>query len=309
MLCDCLRNTDSRLVAACDIDPDKLDRFSRRYHIDAGYSDFREMLEKEDLDAVICVQGPDLHYDVAKACLEKGIPVFVEKTPCRTAAQARELADLQRDGVFAMTGFNRRFAIGYVMAKKIISSEEFGEKTMYLAKYNASSYKSEEFYIFNHIVHHIDLARFLCGEIDITHADRVRVSDTQVGFHVCFRARESNLIGTIQSGSLQYIEYPMERVEITGVRTNVIVDNIKRLEYNRPTTQKRNAGEAVMRDGFDTLSWNHNHGNLIENDLNGFKDEIEHFIDCVKNKITPAETFSDSVFTMETLEKLGTLLS
>ena len=308
MLFDCLRNTPSQVVAACDADPLRLELFAGRYNIAAQYADYREMLDKERLDAVICVINADLHYEVAKTCLNKGISVFVEKTPCRTAAQAEELAALQaRSRAFAMTGFNRRHAVGYAMLKRIIETEEFGRKTMYLAKYNASGYKSEDFYIFNHIVHHLDLARYLLGEIALTFADRVRVSERQVGFHICFRT-DSGLIGTIQSGSLQYIEYPMERVEITGVGTRAAVDNIKRLEYDRPTTKKRTAAEAELRDGMDTLSWSHNHGNLIENDLNGFKDEIETFVDCVANGKIPAETFADSVHTMRLLEDLNEML-
>ncbi|MCL2058407.1 MAG: Gfo/Idh/MocA family oxidoreductase [Oscillospiraceae bacterium] len=308
LLFDCLRNTPARVVAACDADPARLALFAGRYNIAAQYADYVKMLDKEALDAVICVINADMHYEVAKACLLKGVCVFVEKTPCRTAAQAEELAALQeKSGAFAMTGFNRRHAVGYAMLKRIADSDEFGRKTMYLAKYNASGYKSEEFYIFNHIVHHLDLARFLLGEITLTHADRVWVSDRQVGFHISFRS-DAGAIGTLQSGSLQYIEYPMERVEITGVGTNAILDNMKRLEYNRPTTKKRNTAEALLRDGFDTLSWNHNHGNLIENDLNGFKDEIETFVECVRENKAPAETFADSVHTMRVLEHLRAML-
>ena len=308
LLFDCLRNAPAQVVAACDADPARLALFAGRYNIAARYADFSEMLEKEDLDAVICVINADLHYEVAKACLQKAICVFVEKTPCRTAAQAEELAAMQiKSSAFAMTGFNRRHAVGYSMLKRIVESEEFGRKTMYLAKYNASGYKSEEFYIFNHIVHHLDLARYLLGEITLSYVDRVRVNDRQVGFHINFRS-ESGAIGTIQSGSLQYIEYPMERVEVTGVGTNAILDNIKRLEYNRPTTKKRTAAEALLRDGMDTLSWNHNHGNLIENDLNGFKDEIETFVECVRTKKAPSETFADSVHTMRALERLRAML-
>ncbi len=58
------------------------------------YTDWREMLDKEELDAVAIAVTPEAQYDIAKAALEKGLHVFAEKPLALTLTQAHELLAL-----------------------------------------------------------------------------------------------------------------------------------------------------------------------------------------------------------------------
>lgn len=180
------------VVAACDIDEGRLDKFTGHYNIPKRYTDFRKMFEKEPLDAIICVINPQMHYEVAKAAMLSGIDVLVEKTPCLNTAQAEELLHIQEQtGRTTMVGFNRRFTSSYVMAKQIAHRPEFGGIHMFQSQFNASPYKSDAEFKLSHIIHHFDLARFILGEIVLTHAQRISLDETightQVGYTISFR--------------------------------------------------------------------------------------------------------------------------
>lgn len=304
LMFDSLRNLPVYITAICDTNEDRLRIFSERYNIQKTYNDYIELLRNESVDAVFCVANAQLHYEVARDAMDFGANVFVEKTPCINNIQAKELCDIQKKtGRFTMAGFNRRYTTAYAMAKEITKRKEFGGVMMYLAKYQASAYSSEKHFVFNHIVHHLDLARFFLGEIKDLHIYRIRINNTQVGYNISFEA-ESGCIGVIQSGSLQNMSYPLERVEITGTGTNVIVDNIKKLEYNRPGTSKDRFENAKLMDGNDALVWKINHGDLPNNDYYGFFDELRYFTECVSSNKRPVYDMEDTVKTMELLERV-----
>jgi predicted dehydrogenase len=71
------------LKAICDIRPILVDdankSLSERFGVTApGYSDYAEMLKKEDLDAVIVMVDPDKQIDMACRALEAGLHTMVE---------------------------------------------------------------------------------------------------------------------------------------------------------------------------------------------------------------------------------------
>jgi len=301
---DCLKPLPARVVAACDVDEAKLGAMTSFYNIPGRYTDFNEMLDREKLDAVICVVSPQVNYEVAKACFNRGISLFVEKTPCMNSIQAAELHELSlKNNVYGMVGFNRRFMPCFAMAKEISVRPEFGRLTMFFTRYNGTRYPSEDHYIFHHLIHSVDMTRFFLGEVNITNIDRIFIDEHRVGFHISL-VSEDGALGFIQSGCLQNLEYPVERMELTGLGRLIVVDNARRLEYNRSPVNKSGLGRAVLSDEGDTLVWNPNNANLIENDYNGFSEEMEYFVKCLLEKTPPQPDFKDSIYTMRLMEDI-----
>ena len=70
------------------------------------YTDFRELLDREDdLDAVLVATPDHLHAPIAKAAMEAGKHIFVEKPLTYTVHEARALAEIaQRTGVVTQMG-------------------------------------------------------------------------------------------------------------------------------------------------------------------------------------------------------------
>ena len=66
------------LVAVCDTSSFVLDVFKKYSPVNC-YTNYVEMLEKEELDSVFIATPTKFHYDIVKLALEKGLHVFCEK--------------------------------------------------------------------------------------------------------------------------------------------------------------------------------------------------------------------------------------
>jgi predicted dehydrogenase len=85
---------DCEVAIVCDKSPKALRRVAQTYPGVAVTSDPCEILAAADIDAVAVVTPVWTHFELAKAALEHGKHVFVEKPFTSTAAQAEELIDL-----------------------------------------------------------------------------------------------------------------------------------------------------------------------------------------------------------------------
>jgi predicted dehydrogenase len=301
---------ENDLVGVADIRQDRLDRFARFYRVDATYLDYKEMLSAVKPDAVIVSVGHDEHPVIAADALRAGSHVFVEKSPCVTERQALDLDALSKEtGRWVMVGWQRRFMPAYVMAHEISRRPEFGQIHMFQSQVNAAPYRDDEYFKINHVVHHLDLARFFMGEIELTQVQRVELNPKMLGYTISFRAADGG-IGTIQSGSFLDPSHPMERMEILGHHRNIVVENFRQLRYNRPSTgPKGNVGPFALADTGDSLVWDQRHRFDPRTTYRGFEDEIHHFVTCVASGEKPKSDIAESAATMALLERMSEMAS
>ncbi|UCG49523.1 MAG: Gfo/Idh/MocA family oxidoreductase, partial [Phycisphaerales bacterium] len=68
-----------RIVAVCDVDATRLAAAQKDFGGAEGYSDFRRVLEREDIDAIICGTVDHWHTLVAMAAMKAGKDIYCEK--------------------------------------------------------------------------------------------------------------------------------------------------------------------------------------------------------------------------------------
>jgi predicted dehydrogenase len=291
------------LVAACDIDESRIETFTRVYRVPRTFTDYAQMIEEVRPEAVLCAANADVHYAVMKLCLEKGIHVFAEKTHCNTYAQALELAQLQKSaGKAAMVGFNRRYTTGYLLADEIAKRDEFGKIALYYSKFHSSPYRSVDYFVFNHIIHHLDLAIYLLGDIeDISVRHRV-FSDVNAAFDVDFVSK-TGTIGTIQAACLLGEPFPMERLElISAAGRDVIVDNLNDLRYNRSGPRRNVDFSLPLQQDGDCLSWNPSNGYAYGFDYMGFDAMLADFVKAIRTGERTRCDVADCAVSMRAME-------
>lgn len=86
---------DVELAAVCRLGADELRRVAERFAIPFATENFVELLD-QPLDAVIVASPHTLHYEHARAALERGLHVLVEKPMTTNAAHAWDLVHLAR---------------------------------------------------------------------------------------------------------------------------------------------------------------------------------------------------------------------
>ena len=102
------------LVAVCGRDRDRAIEVGTKYAIPQVYTDYRQMIEQEGLDAVVISTPDDLHYEMAIAALDAGLHVLCEKPLALDRKQAQEmLAKAEDAGVVHMVCFTYRWLPHY----------------------------------------------------------------------------------------------------------------------------------------------------------------------------------------------------
>ncbi len=81
----------------CDLDPQRLERFGRRYPSCARTSDADLLFEDPELDAMIIATPVFTHFDLASRALSAGKHTFVEKPLASSASMADQLLDLSEE--------------------------------------------------------------------------------------------------------------------------------------------------------------------------------------------------------------------
>lgn len=118
---------EAEVVAACDIDSPELDRVAERYHIPHKYAAFRDLLKRDDLDAVdVCLHN-NMHAPAAVAVMESGKHCYCEKPMAGAYADARRMIQAS-----AATKKMLHIQLGYLytretrIAKRLIDAGALG---------------------------------------------------------------------------------------------------------------------------------------------------------------------------------------
>ncbi|HWF18022.1 MAG TPA: Gfo/Idh/MocA family oxidoreductase [Verrucomicrobiae bacterium] len=85
---------DAELVAVQSREKAKAERIARDFGAKHACASLEQMLALKDLDAIIISSTPNVHYLQAKAALERGLHVLIEKPMTFTANEARELVEI-----------------------------------------------------------------------------------------------------------------------------------------------------------------------------------------------------------------------
>jgi predicted dehydrogenase len=88
--------TSEDIVALCDVDQVRLDAAAQQFPQAGTYRDYRKMLERNDLDAVVISTPDHVHAVAIRATLESGRHVYCEKPLTHTVSEARRIAELTR---------------------------------------------------------------------------------------------------------------------------------------------------------------------------------------------------------------------
>lgn len=107
---DILAHPDAVLAAICRRDPAALSQLAREFHPERSFTSWEEMLDQGRLDAVLICSPNALHYEHARAALERGIHVLLEKPMTLRHAEASELCAIARErGLLLSVALNPPF--------------------------------------------------------------------------------------------------------------------------------------------------------------------------------------------------------
>lgn len=123
-------NSECILTAVCDTAVEKAEEIASVHNAEV-YTDYKEMCEKADMDAVILNLPHFLHHDATVYFLEKGIHVLVEKPMAMTVAECDSMIEAsKKSGAKLAIGHVQRYFTAYGEIKKLVENGEFGKLYM-----------------------------------------------------------------------------------------------------------------------------------------------------------------------------------
>lgn len=123
------------LTAICDASDELRNKMAAMYEPDYSYSDYNEMLQNPEIDAVIIGIGDQFHVPCAKQAVLAGKHVFLEKPMGVSIEECEELRDLAKaSNRFLQIGHMKRYDPGLQYAKEF-KETKMGEITTYKGWY------------------------------------------------------------------------------------------------------------------------------------------------------------------------------
>jgi D-apiose dehydrogenase len=288
------RVRDADVVAICNRTQDRARNRAAEFEIPAVYGAFDEMLDVERPDAVDIAFAVDIHAEAVRAAAERGIAVFCQKPLTPTYAQARALVAEIGDRLPFMVHENWRFRPQYRQAAAWIAKGCVGAVRMFSINTFCSGLirrsdsvpppalerqpffaELERFIVFELLIHHLDVARYLVGErLTVTGARLSRQSPDVVGedtAHIVLEG-DGGAVGTVV-GSFMVPGTPpraQDRMELVGEDGRIL------FEGNRLTLFHRQGDETIEFD-------------LDAGYQASYDGAITHFAECLRFE-TPFET-------------------
>lgn len=164
----------ANVLAVVDADEEKATGTAVDFGVKHWFTDYRDMLELDELQAVVVASPTSTHKDIVIDSAERGLMIFCEKPLSISLEEAIEMKEaVEKKAVFFHMGFMRRFDSGYAAAKKRIINGEIGDPIVFKATSRDPERPSLEFadpkksggLFLDMGIHDFDLARWFMGDV------------------------------------------------------------------------------------------------------------------------------------------------
>jgi myo-inositol 2-dehydrogenase / D-chiro-inositol 1-dehydrogenase len=296
------RIPNADLISICDIDQQKLAQVESKWSLSSTYTDFKEMIDKANLDAVLISSPSKYHCEQIEYALNAGVHVFCEK-PLGVSMEECHLAEKAVENhpeLVFMLGFMRRYDPSYLYVKKAIVEGKIGTPILYRGysvdpesaiegaiKYAAHS--AGQF--IDMAIHDIDLARWILKSEPkevyaiggcYAHPEFGKYGDgDNVGALFKF---ENNAMAFLFAGRTAPHGYNIE-TEIIGTKATLRVGSVP----------QSNLVEILDNSGVRKECSQ----DFIERFDDAYLNEIREFINCIQNKSKPEVTVYDGTVANE----------
>ena len=287
---------DVELVAVCDVRDGAARELGARTGARA-YTDYGELLRRDDIDAVSVCTPDGLHREPCELAIRAGRHVLVEKPIATTAADAEAIAAAAANaGVVLLVGHCLRFDPRYDQARQAVERGELGViQTIYTRRANTVAAQDRlggrcPLPLFLG-VHDYDVMRWLAAsEVERVTAESKWGMLKDLGFPVedanCALLRfASGALGVAELSWILPRGFPAagdHRLDVVGSAGALAIATLD-------TGLRRADGQRAVL--IDTAS-----GPSVQGHPGGmFYFELRHFVDCVRGRATPAITPHDAV--------------
>lgn len=293
----------AELAAVVDTDLQAARQAARR----GAYAtaELERVLADDGIGALLIASPTPVHAAQIAAGARAGKAIFSEKPVALDVAETRAaLAAVEAAGVPFQIGFQRRYDPGFARARALIDSGAVGRIEMFRAlacdpapapldylRASGGIYRDMA-------IHDLDVARFLCGEVEEVSAVGATLVDARIGelgdvdTSVLTLRFRSGALGVIQNSRRAVYGYDV-RTEVHGARGKLVI------EHERAT--------PVWTYGQGGVSADHVHW-FVERFRDAYRLEVQAFVDAVAAGRKPTPGSVDALESLRVAEAATTSL-
>ncbi len=279
---------EMHLLAVCDISEERLERAKAEYGAEKAFTDYREMIDKCDLDVAYVVTQPEPTADISVYCLEKGLHTSVEKPPGLSSADTHRILEAEKksDGI-AIVSLNRRYIPEVLAVRKMVL--ERGGPVHCAATYNKPITVMRDDWgkslLICDAIHHVDLLRWLAGDAVEVYSESYLGDSSDKQRHSAVIRFANGCRGVMMSHYA--VGFRIQRAEVHAENFSAYLDLTA-----APKCELYEDGKPYEKpldiDAVGGRSFN----------------ETRHFIECIKGNKQPWSNLEDVVKTMELCEAI-----
>ena len=256
------------------------------------YTDYHTLLERPDIEAVLVLTPPHLHAQMTIDAAKSGKHILCEKPLATTIKESKEIVKAVKSaGIHCMVGFNYRFQPHFIKAKEMVDKGFISPRfvnTYFLTEISSWPTVSRfQFHrkhgggaLFEMGCHHVDLLRWLIGEVSYVqaHVTTLRLDAEVEDTASVYLEFENGVFGSI---SVSWIAPFMNKIEIVGRDGYLIAD------VNKKDIKLKLKGKTIFKEGPIRIS--------VERKKRSYNQELLHFIQCISKNRKPSVTAEDGL--------------
>jgi predicted dehydrogenase len=289
----------------CDLDPKRLDRMKKLYPSIHVFSDYKELLDLSDLDAVAIATPVRTHHPIAREFLLQGKHVLVEKPlthSYETALELVKLAEMNKRVLMVDHTFEYASAVNKI--KTIVESAELGE-ILYVSsiRVNLGLFQPDINVVWDLAPHDISIILYLLNKVPES-------VNCQGKAH--YKANIEDVATTtlnFENGVIAFIHNSW--LDPNKIRKTTIVGSKKMLVYDDIETQEKikiydkGVEAPPYYDTFADFHFSYRYGDIYSpriDDYEPLKKECDHFLRCIGEKECPQTDGHDGMRVVAILE-------
>jgi len=292
------------LYGICDLNENNLKKIKNDYPGIKIFSNFIEVLNDDEVDAVVIAVPAELHYQLTKEALMAGKDVFCEKPLALRVEEGKDLVKLARENKrILMVGHLLEYHPAVLRLKELVDKGELGKVNyIYSSRLNLGKIRREENILWSFAPHDISVILLLLNEMPVNvsahggnylHREIADITVTNLSFKSEVRAHI--FVSWLHP-------YKEQKLIVIGDKKMAVFDDTakedKLLLYPHkidwvdriPVPQKENA-EVISFEMKEPL-----------------KEECRHFLECIATRAIPRTNGDNGVRVLEVLTAAQTSL-
>ena len=291
-ICTQIPNARVKILASPSMDAAR-EAWAKNMGVERVTRDYQEILEDQEIDAVLICSATDTHSHISIEAIEAGKHVFCEKPVDHSIEKIRQVQKaLEQHPVKYQVGFNRRFDHNFEAVQRAVAAGKIGDPhiiriTSRDPEPPPISYVKVSGGIFlDMTVHDFDMARFIGGEVEEVYANAAVTVDPAIG--------EAGDVDT----ALVALKFKSGAIGVIDNCRKAAYGYDQRLEVFGSKGQASAANDTPTNVSFIDETGNMTDKPLyffLERYMQSFTDEMTEFIDCVINDKPTKTTVYDGL--------------